>query len=186
MSSYAKCVKTAWRLLLFFTLVGPLPLSAVQAQDDGADQRSAEEIAADLANPNTPLASLNFKLQFRTFEGNRSLVGAPHKRHAGASETEGIGTLLELSSEPFPVSKAGVERSERFEDVSERAWDVDGRGLVPVARRDRDFFDAKVEKHGADEHLRVENEMIREVVIAATVLNCPSHVVRYDKQCVRL
>jgi hypothetical protein len=33
-------------------------------------QPSSEEIAKELANPNTPLASLNFKFQYRTFEGD--------------------------------------------------------------------------------------------------------------------
>ena len=42
------------------------------AQDQQA--KTAEEIAKELANPNTPLASLNFKSQFRWFEG--SLPGA--------------------------------------------------------------------------------------------------------------
>ena len=36
----------------------------------GAAQPSAEEMAAKLANPNAPLASLTFKLQHRTFKGN--------------------------------------------------------------------------------------------------------------------
>lgn len=35
----------------------------------GAAKPSAEEMAAKLANPNAPLASLTFKLQYRTFEG---------------------------------------------------------------------------------------------------------------------
>jgi hypothetical protein len=35
-----------------------------------AQEPSADEIAAELANPNTPLASLNFKFQYRTFEGD--------------------------------------------------------------------------------------------------------------------
>jgi hypothetical protein len=36
----------------------------------GAGKPSAEEIAAELANPNTPMASLTFKLQHRLFEGD--------------------------------------------------------------------------------------------------------------------
>ena len=36
----------------------------------GASQPSAEEIAAKLANPNAPLASLTFRLQHRTYEGD--------------------------------------------------------------------------------------------------------------------
>jgi hypothetical protein len=59
---------------------------------EGADQRSAEEIAADLANPNTPLASLNLKLQFRTYEGDLP----------GAHEQEST-TLLFQPSFPFSL-----------------------------------------------------------------------------------
>jgi hypothetical protein len=44
-------------------LAGPAP-------DGGAAKPSAEEIAAKLANPNTPLASLTLKLQYRTFQGD--------------------------------------------------------------------------------------------------------------------
>ena len=58
-----------------------------------AEQRSVEEIAADLANPNTPLASLNFKLQFRTYEGDLP----------GAHEQEST-TLLFQPSFPFPLA----------------------------------------------------------------------------------
>jgi hypothetical protein len=36
----------------------------------GASQPSAEEIAQKLANPNTPMASLTFRLQHRTFDGD--------------------------------------------------------------------------------------------------------------------
>ena len=36
----------------------------------GASQPSAEEIAAKLANPNAPMASLTFRLQHRTFDGD--------------------------------------------------------------------------------------------------------------------
>ena len=52
-----------------------------QAQDlssqdsGGAAQPSAEEIAAELANPNTPLSSLNLQIQYRTFEGNLPNAG---------------------------------------------------------------------------------------------------------------
>ena len=54
------------------------PSDAQDALDDLASNnsttRSAAEIAKDLANPNSPLASLNFKNQFRWFEG--TLPGA--------------------------------------------------------------------------------------------------------------
>ncbi|MGB5706218.1 MAG: hypothetical protein WBM41_05260 [Arenicellales bacterium] len=36
----------------------------------GAAKPSAEEIAAKLANPNSPMASMTFKVQYRTFQGN--------------------------------------------------------------------------------------------------------------------
>jgi hypothetical protein len=35
-----------------------------------AQEKTADEIAKELANPNTPLATLNLKLQFRGFEGS--------------------------------------------------------------------------------------------------------------------
>jgi len=50
-------------------------VNAQDAAPEGeATEKSAEEIAAELANPNTPMASLNLKLQYRTFEG--TLPGA--------------------------------------------------------------------------------------------------------------
>ena len=60
-------------------ILGIILLSAtlhaqVEQADDGAagntTEPSAEEIAANLANPNTPLASLTFRLQYRTFDGD--------------------------------------------------------------------------------------------------------------------
>ncbi len=44
--------------------------SREEGQGPGAATASADEIAAELANPNTPLASLTFKLQFRGFTGD--------------------------------------------------------------------------------------------------------------------
>jgi hypothetical protein len=41
-----------------------------EAPDGGAAKPSADEIAAKLANPNTPLASLTLKLQYRSYEGD--------------------------------------------------------------------------------------------------------------------
>jgi len=70
--------------------------AAVGSGDPGgngnAAEPSAEEIAAQLANPNTPLASLNFKLQLREFEG----------RQQGASAQSGT-TLLFQPSFPFAL-----------------------------------------------------------------------------------
>ncbi len=56
-------MKPASRWLLGLTALS-LPASA----QEGAP--SADEIARELANPNTPLASLNFKNQFRWFDGD--------------------------------------------------------------------------------------------------------------------
>ena len=52
-----------------YLLPGVLLLSGftAQAQDK---EKTTEEIAQELANPNTPLATLNFKLQFRQFKGD--------------------------------------------------------------------------------------------------------------------
>jgi hypothetical protein len=56
-------------------LIGLMMLCAtanVAAQDAAPEgdspQKSAEEMAAELANPNTPMASLNLKLQYRAFD----------------------------------------------------------------------------------------------------------------------
>jgi hypothetical protein len=52
------------------------PLAGVTA-NRAHTEKSADEIARDLANPNSPLASLNGKLQYRTFDGN--LPGASNQ-----------------------------------------------------------------------------------------------------------
>jgi hypothetical protein len=73
----------------------------VYAQDaapEGEDApKSAEEIAAELANPNTPMASLNLKLQYRTFEG--TLPGA---------DSQSSTTLFFQPSFPFPLDSGDV------------------------------------------------------------------------------
>jgi hypothetical protein len=58
----------------------------------GAAKPSADEIAASLANPNTPLASLNLKIQYRQFEGDLP----------GADDETGIGLIFQPSL-PFPL-----------------------------------------------------------------------------------
>jgi len=70
----------------------------VPATDSGGDVApSADEIAKKLANPNTPLASLNFKLQYRTFEGDLP----------NADDQEGT-TLLFQPAFPFPLANGDV------------------------------------------------------------------------------
>ena len=63
----------------------------------GAAKPSADEIAAKLANPNTPLATLTAKLQFRTFEGDL----------AGAHDQDST-TLLLQPSFPFPLDNGDL------------------------------------------------------------------------------
>jgi hypothetical protein len=54
---------------------------------------SAEDVARELANPNTPLASLNFKFQYRTYKGNLPNAG----------DQDGT-TLLFQPALPFPLA----------------------------------------------------------------------------------
>ncbi len=61
--------KLSLSVLACFAVLAP---GSLYGQD--ALKKSANEIARELANPNTPLASLNFKSQFRWFDG--SLPGA--------------------------------------------------------------------------------------------------------------
>ena len=61
-------------------------------QGPGVATASADEIAAELANPNTPLASLTFKLQFRGFTGD-----LPN------ADDQNSTTLLFQPSLPFPL-----------------------------------------------------------------------------------
>ena len=54
-----------------FTVEGSKATAAAPLADDagGATAASADEVARQLANPNTPLATLTLRTQFRTFEG---------------------------------------------------------------------------------------------------------------------
>ena len=63
----------------------------------GQGERSTDDIARDLANPNTPLASLNFKFQIRTFDG--SLPNADKQEST---------TLLFQPSLPFPLDNGDI------------------------------------------------------------------------------
>ncbi|MEJ2178718.1 MAG: hypothetical protein P8Y12_12520 [Gammaproteobacteria bacterium] len=49
---------------------GPITIESANKNSGGAAKPSAEEIAAKLANPNSPMASMTLKLQQRTFEGD--------------------------------------------------------------------------------------------------------------------
>jgi len=73
------------------------PEGSVTTAAGAAATPSAEEIAAKLANPNTPLASLTTKLQYRTFEGDL----------AGAGRQDGT-TLLLQPSFPFALKNGDL------------------------------------------------------------------------------
>ena len=84
-------IQTSVKLLCGLILLTSL---SSQAQEKA---KSAEEIAKELANPNTPLATLNFKLQFRGFEG--SLPGA---------NSQSGTTILFQPSLPFPLDNGDL------------------------------------------------------------------------------
>jgi len=71
--------------------------SAEVGSQGGAVGPTADEIAVELANPNTPLASLNFKFQFRTFQGDLP----------DADDQEST-TLLFQPSMPFPLANGDL------------------------------------------------------------------------------
>jgi hypothetical protein len=80
------------RRLTLFHVVSCILLPLCASAQDDSDSRSADDIAAELANPNAPLASLTTKFQYRTFDG--SLPGASDQ-----SST----TLLFQPSFPFKL-----------------------------------------------------------------------------------
>jgi len=78
--------------------IGLVVASTAVVQDSSADEApSAAEVAAKLANPNKPLASLTLKLQFRTFQGNLP----------NADDQNGT-TLLFQPSFPFSLANGDV------------------------------------------------------------------------------
>jgi len=72
-------------------------LVAFAAEQEASAKLSADEIAKSLADPNTPLATLNFKLQYRTYEGD--LPGA---------DDQSSTTLLFQPSFPFPLDNGKI------------------------------------------------------------------------------
>lgn len=75
-------------IIIYFLL-----LFVLTAASSFAEEKSADDVARELANPNTALASLNFKLQFRGFEGD--LPDADDQNSA---------TLLMQPTLPFPLA----------------------------------------------------------------------------------
>ncbi|MCP4259966.1 MAG: hypothetical protein GY774_21000 [Planctomycetes bacterium] len=82
-------------LVVTFVLTAVLISTSAMAQEPSG--KSAEEVARELANPNTPLASLNFKLQYRTYEGDLP----------NADEQDGT-TLLFQPTFPFPLDSGAT------------------------------------------------------------------------------
>jgi len=90
------------RLLIYsFVFCATIGVNSTLALADEAKPpgktKSAEEIAQELANPNTPLASLNFKFQYRTFEGN-----LPN------ADNQDSTMLLFQPSMPFPLANGDL------------------------------------------------------------------------------
>jgi hypothetical protein len=69
-------LKTGEQLILQISRKDPAKPDTAPTTDSGAAGKpSADEIAAKLANPNTPLASLTTKIQYRTFDGDLPRAG---------------------------------------------------------------------------------------------------------------
>jgi len=75
----------------------PIIVDTPAAKTGGASAPSADEVAKSLANPNTPLATLNVKLQYRSFDGDLP----------GASDEAGT-TLLFQPAFPFPLDNGDM------------------------------------------------------------------------------
>jgi len=71
--------------------------SVSEREVTSASEPSAEEIAAALANPNAPMASLTFRLQYRTFDGDLP----------GASSQDGTAIMFQPSF-PFSLENGDV------------------------------------------------------------------------------
>lgn len=72
-------------------------LSSATLIADGVESKSAEEIAKELANPNTPLTSLKFKLQYTTYEGE-----LPH------ADAQNLSSISLQPTLPFPLANGNT------------------------------------------------------------------------------
>ena len=70
---------------------------AQTADTQEPEAESADKIARELANPNTPMATLNFKFQFRSYEGNLP-----------DADDQFSSTLLFQPSMPFPLDNGDL------------------------------------------------------------------------------
>ena len=82
------------KLILRITIVISILFQTftLSAQNEDLNNKTIEELAKELANPNTPLTSLKFKNQFRTYTGDLS----------GASDQSSYVMLFQ-STLPFPL-----------------------------------------------------------------------------------
>lgn len=87
-------MKTAWMYLSMVTLILALATAVIAEPEAASGGMSADEAAKQLANPNSSLASLTLKSQYRTFKGDLP----------GADDAES-GTFLFQPAFPFPMSK---------------------------------------------------------------------------------
>ncbi len=94
-----RAIDTITNEQVIFTVNGQqITSSAInKTSTGGASAPSAEELAKTLANPNTPLASLNFKLQQRQFKGTTA-----------NADSQSSTTLLFQPSMPFALENGDM------------------------------------------------------------------------------
>ena len=64
---------------MFKHIIPLLVLGVVSLSANNIDGKSTEEIAKELANPNTPLTSVKFKLQYIEYKGSLTHANAQDK-----------------------------------------------------------------------------------------------------------
>lgn len=84
-------------------VLGATTVPAISAEPSAGSRKemSADELARELANPNTPLASLTLKSQYRLYDGD--LPGAGDQRS---------GSVLFQPSFPMPVGRTKIAEGE--------------------------------------------------------------------------
>lgn len=99
-----------------------------RTKEDGQAAASATELARELSNPNTALASLSFKNQFRWFEGDLP-----------DADDQSSYTLLFQPVLPFPLAKKGTSilwRPAVPFIVDQPVWMIQGKPIFEVAELD--------------------------------------------------
>jgi hypothetical protein len=80
------------KITILFAAILVIGVSQASAQEDEPEM-SAEEMAAELANPNTPMATMTLRTQYRAFDGNLPKAGS-----------QSSTTMLFQPSLPFPLA----------------------------------------------------------------------------------